>query len=102
MSKFIILTDNATTEQQDAITTFLQDKGAWWHWFSNSWLFVTDDPDVDVRSIRDSLKQTKSAPLLVLRVDVDSSDLYHWAGAAMPKTNNEKSYTWLNENWKSD
>lgn len=105
--KFILTTGAASTEQQNLITGYLQDKGSWWHWFPDAWLFVANNASMTARSLRDELwasfkeKSMRPPPLMVLAVQVDSSNLNHWGGMNIPRDSKEdRSATdWLDQWW---
>src|SRR4051812_12659559 len=109
MSKFIIATPTATEEQQNIITNYLKERGAWWHWFPNLWLFVPPAPSsssipgagqntkiIDAKTIRDEIQEQMKAknsyqPFLVLAVSVDLGG--SWAGMGLPRNANDSTNT---------
>lgn len=105
-TKFVVLASDASAQQQIAITTALTTEGAWWHWFTQSWLFVTTK-NFTAPTLRDAIgaslvNANVSVPsLLVLRVEVFPGDAGHWGGYSLPKTEEKGSTKWLNEEWSN-
>ena len=103
---FIILTSEADAAQQKLITDTLKTDGGWWHWFPQSWLFVTNY-EFTALTLRDKIGAAFGAAgtplpkMLILRVGVDSSDGAHWGGYSLPQVEGMKSVDWLNEDWKN-
>src|SRR5579859_3790933 len=92
MTKFIVLVSSTTIPQHEkVITDLLAMHGAWWHWFAGSWLFSTNKY-ARATKLRDAINEAfiaaklQPVPILVLRVDVDSSDSAHWGGYSLPTT----------------
>ncbi len=66
--KFVIMVDDSTPEQQNAVTAYLEGKGGFWHWLSDVWLFATDE-EMTCVSIRDRLVEAVPGDhLVVVRV----------------------------------
>jgi hypothetical protein len=94
MKKFIIATNQATSEQQNAITKLVKDMGwGYWHWFENLWLLqnVPDDwapGGIHATLIRDPI--LKECSLIVMSV---SDPISYWGNAP------QESWSWMFDKW---
>ncbi len=97
MNKFIIAVEGGTSEQLNAITTYLGTKGFYWHWMAHLWLFIATDQDVSVDAIRDDMTKflTGDVTRMVFLVEVPrTGDESAWAGWGDPKF-----AEWLDKYW---
>jgi|GEM_PF-2224719 hypothetical protein len=92
MKRFVLLVDDATQEQQNAVTSHFRNKPqGFWHIFSDAWLLMDPTEALTVYSLRDQLKSlVPGATTLVLPID----NAVNWAGFG--KT---ESFKWLNDTW---
>jgi hypothetical protein len=94
MSKFIILSDQLTTESQNAITSHLQNKG-WkvWHWYEAAWLISGVPDGWTSRTLHDELDgipSVRGARLLVIEA---AEPQRYWGRSPKP------SWKWMKEEW---
>ena len=40
--RFIIGIEGLSREQEDKFRDYLEERGSWWHWIGNLWLFCTE------------------------------------------------------------
>lgn len=92
MRHFIMLVDDATVAQQNAVTkSFHGKQQGYWHFFSDAWLLIDPTDSLTVDGLRDHLKAVvPGATTLVLPIDNPKT----WSGFG--KTNDFK---WLHESW---
>ena len=93
--RFIILVDDATREQQNAVTLFFKGKFGYWHHFSDAWLVSTTRDEWTTAKIRDELKSVVPGPnILVLEIEAPNA----WAGFGK-----KGMFDWFREaSWSSD
>lgn len=92
--RFVILVDDATAGQQNAVTLFLKGKFAYWHHFSDSWLVTTSNEEWTAAKLRDEIKEVVPGPnFLVLRVDAPKG----WAAYGT-----KGMFEWLHNVWSKD
>lgn len=90
--RFILVIDNPTKEQQNAVTNFFKNQLGYWHWFSDVWLLTDTTNTWTVSSIRDTVKGLiPEARLLVFAIGSGTA----WAGSG--KT---EMFKWLHNTWK--
>lgn len=90
--RFILVIDNPTKEQQNAVTNFFKNQLGYWHWFSDVWLLTDTTNTWAVSSIRDTVKELiPEARLLVFAIGSGTA----WAGSG--KT---EMFKWLHNTWK--
>ncbi len=90
--RFILVIDNPTKEQQNAVTNFFKNQLGYWHWFSDVWLLTDTTNTWTVSSIRDTVKELiPEARLLVFAIGSGTA----WAGSG--KT---EMFKWLHNTWK--
>lgn len=88
---FVLLVDDATGEQQNAVTDFVKGKCAYWHHFSDAWLLSVVNEEWTAKEIRDKLHEiVPGANVLVLPVEAKRQ----WAGRGP-----EKMFNWLKSTW---
>jgi hypothetical protein len=93
MGKFVVLVDEATTSQRDAITSAIKDEGvAWWHWIQYAWL-VKDRTERDPAFWRELVKAAAPG----VRVVILQVDPINW-GCWMPSD----AHKWLRETWTTE
>ncbi len=92
MAHFIVLVDDATVAQQNAITESFRGKPqGYWHYFSDAWLMVDPTNSWTVEKLRDHLRiVVPGATTLVLPIDRPSV----WAGFGQTD-----HFKWLNDVW---
>ena len=92
--RFIVLVDDATPEQQNAVTLFLKGKVGYWHHFSDSWLVTTSDPTWSPAKLRDEVRRVVPGPsILVLKVDTPKG----WSGFGA-----KGMFDWLHSTWSKE
>lgn len=92
MKRFILVVDNPTKEQQNAVTQFFKNRLGYWHWFSDVWLLTDTTNTWTVTSIRDKVRELiPGARLLVFPIASGTV----WAGSG--KT---EMFKWLHNTWK--
>lgn len=92
--RFVILVDDATPEQQNAVTLFLKGKFGYWHHFSDAWLVTTTRDEWNAKTIRDAVQKAVVGPnILVLKVDAPKG----WAAYGT-----EGIFQWLHSTWSTD
>ena len=91
MRKFVILVNAPSTQQQNALSKFLQGTPCgYWHYLSDAWLVVDSRPASTAASWRDEIQTLLPGKnILVFSVTVED-----WAGN-MPK----KNFEWLQKSW---
>jgi hypothetical protein len=95
MSKgFALMTQDATTAEQLAITDHFKAKGwGWWHWFTQGWLLVDGTGQSSVANVRDEINQIcPDLRHFVFEVVPGSA----WAGLAPTEW-----AEWFTANWKT-
>lgn len=95
MRHFIMLVDDATTDQQNAVTKSFRGKPqGFWHIFSDAWLLMDPTNQLTVDSLRDHLKAVvPGAWTLVFPIDRPET----WAGYGR-----SEDFKWLHEVWKQN
>lgn len=92
--RFLICIDNATKEQQNIVTEYFKnhDNTAYWHWFSDLWLFIVyDNKDWTTQFIRDALSTLlPEAHKMVFQLD----DGKKWSGFGNPEM-----FKWVSNTW---
>ena len=97
--RFIIIVGDATPAQLNAYQLGLVNakKVNWWHWTTNSWLFITDNQSITASSVRDELRSYfPGVTTLVFEFHRNGSDT--WAGFG-PSAPDKNMFDWLNEHW---
>ena len=90
--RFILVIDNPTKEQQNAVTNFFKNQLAYWHWFSDVWLLTDTTNTWTVTSIRDKVHELiPGTRLLVLPIESGTV----WAGVGKTEV-----FKWLHNTWK--
>ena len=90
--RFILVIDNPTEEQQNAVTNFFKNPLGYWHWFSDVWLLTDPTNTWTVTSIRDKVKELiPEARVLVLPIESGTV----WAGFGKGEM-----FKWLHNTWK--
>lgn len=92
MRRFIMIVDDATPEQQNAITKSLEGKPqGFWHYFSDVWLIIDASNTCTTISLRDHLSQVvPGATTLILPID----NANEWQGFGKQDT-----FKWLHDTW---
>lgn len=92
---FVICVDNSTKEQQDTVTEFLkEEKGGYWHWFSDLWLVTDKHHKWTSKSLRDHLNSIiPGAHKIVIQIDGDNT----WSGFG-----NNNMFTWMKKHWSCE
>ena len=92
--RFVILVDDATPEQQNAVTLYLKDKVGYWHHFSDAWLVTTVSEGWSVTKFRDELRNVVKGPgVLVLKIDSPKG----WAAFGAKGV-----FAWLHSTWSTE
>ena len=82
----------------ERIKGYLDSHGSWWHWINNFWLFVTDEEDISVESLRDYLADLgKDVRTVVFEFNQEIA----WAGAG-PHGKKENMFKWIHETWNAE
>ena len=91
--RFILVIDNPTKEQQNAVTNFFKSRLlGYWHWFSDVWLLTDITNTWTVTSLRDKVQELiPEVEMIVLTVGSDST----WAGFGK-----KTKFKWLHNTWK--
>ncbi len=90
--RFILVIDNPTKEQQNAVTQFFKNQLGYWHWFSDVWLLTDSSNTWTAVSLRDKVKElVPGARLLVFMVESNHT----WAAFGK-----EGMFNWLDKTWK--
>lgn len=91
--RFILVIDNPTKEQQNAVTNFFKNRRlGYWHWLSDVWLLTDSRNTWTATSIRDKVKElVPGTRLLVFSIGSGTT----WAGSG--KT---EMFKWLHNTWK--
>jgi hypothetical protein len=94
MKKFIIATDHASPEQQNAITNHVKAMGwGYWHWFEDLWL-LENVPDmwtpasIHTIFIREAILQ--ECTIMIMNV---SDPISYWGNSP------QESWSWMLEKW---
>jgi hypothetical protein len=92
MRHFIMLVDDATVAQQNAVTESFRGKPqGFWHIFSDAWLLVDPTNSLSVEQLRDHLNVVvPGATTLVLPIDRPKT----WAGFGQ-----SDDFKWVHEVW---
>lgn len=98
MSKFVVILDNGTKEEQDAITAFLQTKTGWsvWHWMEDAWLVALVPPEVGAKSLCEEIR--KMVPSIIYKKHLVMSigdPISYWGGVT------KEAWPWMATNWGS-
>jgi hypothetical protein len=92
--RFVILVDDATPAQQNAVTLFLKGKVGYWHHFSDAWLVASNSGEWTAAKLRDELTKVVSGPsVLVLKIDSPKG----WAAFGT-----KGIFAWLHSTWSTD
>lgn len=96
MSKFVVMLENGTREQQNAITEIFKLKG-WdlWHRMEGIWLLSGIPENITSREIAEEITQTSSIGpkiKLVLKIP-DTAQMTYWGNA--PK----EGWEWMAKFW---
>ena len=91
--RFIILVDDATSDEQNRLTDFLRKRPmVFWHYFSDSWLVVDTDAQWSTATLRDQLvKLLPGKMVMVLHVDNGTT----WAAFGAVK-----NFDWIQSDWE--
>ena len=91
--RFILVIDNPTKVQQNAVTNFFKNRRlGYWHWFSDIWLLTDSRNTWTAASIRDKVKElAPGTRLLVFMLEGNDT----WSGFG--KTG---MFKWLHNTWK--
>ena len=91
-NRFMLSVDNATAQQQDAITTWLRSTQlGFWHYLSHAWLVVDRTDTYNVNSLRDQVTRLVPGATFIIVVVADPNG---WAGyGPSPK------FEWLHSVW---
>ena len=92
MRRFLLIVDDATPEQQDAISNYLQNsQQGYWHRFTDVWL-IADPTDTLVSSaIRDAMRNVvPKAHMLIFKID----DPNGWSAFGK-----KGDFEWLKTEW---
>jgi len=92
--KYVIVIDDGTAQQNDAITVYMQGKG-WhvWHWIGNLWLLTGVPLEVRPRVLYEELLRIPTlhdARMIVMKVEGEPS---YWGNAPAD------AWTWMTEKW---
>lgn len=90
-SRFVVVVDESTPEDQEAITDAVKaEEGVgWWHWFPQTWLIV-DVKGRDAIWWRDKLRlAAPNAHFLVVKA----------TGGVWAAAGTKKALQWLHEQW---
>jgi len=92
MRRFIIVVDDATPTQQDAISNHFQNlRLAFWHRFTDMWLIADPTDSMTTNTLRDAVKRAISVKaVLVMKVDSPTA----WASFG-----NKGDFDWLKTEW---
>jgi len=94
MTRFIVAVDDITTEQRDALTTFLKGHFGYWHWIRDAWLLVSNQNKFTSAQLRQELlNRAPGATIWVQPITIPGD----WAAYA-PKD----GLDWLTRNWTDD
>ena len=91
MKRFVVLVDDATVVQQNAVTTWLSTtKFGYWHHFTDMWLVVAYGTDTwNAALLRDRLlAEVPGATMMVMGV----ANAHDWAGFGPPEV-----FKWVND-----
>lgn len=95
--RFAIGVSDLTSEEQQALRTYLGQKGTWWHWIPNFWLFVADDDAMTAGEIRDHIGIiNQHAKCIVINADGGGG----WAGKGKPNSSGKPMFQWVRNMWK--
>ena len=94
-NRYIVnITGEISKEKNEAFLQFIKNnKLAWWHWLSNTWLIVDTKSKIDLVSLRDKTKEIFKADNLIIQVNDGK-----WAGFG-PNNEERNMFTWLKNNW---
>jgi hypothetical protein len=98
MKRFMVATDDLTSEQSLKFIDFLKEsETGWWHYLKNFWLLDTDDEDLTADLIRDKLVDEIAPKTNCLVIEV-TGDTY-WAGFG-PSGDKRNMFKWFEGHWK--
>jgi hypothetical protein len=92
--RFIMMVDDATAQQQDAVTKYLKttDHG-FWHYFSDCWLITDHSDTLTCDVLRDEVNRIMPGKTtLVVQMDNPTQ----WAGFGQTE-----HFKWVNEVWNN-
>jgi hypothetical protein len=96
--RFVIGVEGLDESENDRLRGHLESRGRWWHWITNFWLFVTDDPALTAGQLRDYIKNlNNSARSIVLEFEDDIT----WAGKG-PHWEDKDMFSWLHRIWSQE
>ena len=100
-SRYVVLLDSATPEQDAAFREWIATKGLkYWHWLSQTWLLVDTKGRVDMPKIRAAARERyDNCHMLVLELRPSESKYDSWAGYG--PTGKKSMFTWLKGNWNA-
>jgi hypothetical protein len=89
--RFVITTATLTQEDERELGSFLSEHGTWWHWVANTWLFQTEEKDINTREIRDKIRELNDKnDIMVLEIN----DIKNYSGSG-PKGKAEQIEGWI-------
>ena len=92
-SRFVLVVDSASQDEQDKISIYLQTEKSvgYWHWFRDLWLITDPTGKWSVSSIRDKVREIlPNKHTIVFQVESGTN----WAGFGI----NER-FKWLLDYW---
>lgn len=91
--RFIVVIDDATTEQQNSVTNYFKDTQAvgYWHWYSDVWLVTDPNQQFTPESLRLALDGIlPDSYKMVLKIQSG----YDWSAFG-----DTESFKWMHETW---
>lgn len=96
--RFIVsITGEISKEKANDFTNYIKEnKLAWWHWLSNTWLIIDSHDKIDIKMIRDKAKEIFASYNLVIEVKDGG-----WAGFG-PKGEDKDMFAWIKKYWSNE
>ncbi len=94
--RFAVIVDDATRQQQDAITALFKNLPSvgYWHWFSDLWLLTDPESCHTSSEIRILVNETiNRSDILVLQIDAGEHWAAHWS---------KNMGDWMRNTWRGD
>lgn len=96
--RFVIAVNGLTAANEKAMQHYLLERGFWWHWISNIWLFVTRDEKLAALEINEKIVSLQSDPALRILVMEIPEDIT-WVTYGNKNKKNQDMSDWLKTVW---
>lgn len=99
--RFIIGIEGLSREQEDKFRDYLEERGSWWHWIGNLWLFCTESADssISAKAIREKIVEiNEGIDTLVMEVSEEKD----WSARSSANSKGRRIYNWLEDTWDKE